>query len=75
MNETPRPHERLRRLTRDAAVSAAVAVGLFALVEIALRVAAPQISRTEVLSGESRAVKDPILGHRYRPKTPDFDAE
>jgi lysophospholipase L1-like esterase len=82
MNDAkPRPRERLRRFVRDAAISTAVAVGLFAVVEIALRVAAPQTSRTEVLSGKSRAIKDPVLGHRYRPgararhRTPEFDAE
>jgi len=82
MNDaTPPPGGRLRRLARDAAVSAAVAVGLFAVVEIALRVAAPQTSRTEVLSGAPRAIKDPVLGHRYRPnaharhRTPEFDAD
>ncbi len=81
MNDgTPGPR-RLRRLARDAAVSTAVAAGLFALVEVALRVAAPQTSRTRVLSGESRAIKDPVLGHRYRPgararhQTPEFDVE
>jgi lysophospholipase L1-like esterase len=82
MNDaTPRARERLRRLARDTAVSAAVAVGLLAGLEVVLRVAAPQTSRTEVLSGESRAIKDPVLGHRYRPgararhRTPEFDVE
>lgn len=80
-SSTPPSSGRVRRFARDAGVSALVAFALFALLEAAFRIAAPQTSRTEPTSGGSRAVADSVLGHRYRPnaharhRTPEFDVE
>lgn len=66
---------------RDIAVSTGVALVLWAGCEVTLRVARPQVSRTEEADGLSRAVEDSVLGHRYRPgtravqRTPEFTAE
>lgn len=72
---------RLRRFAKDTATSLAVTAALFALFEVALRLAAPQTPRTEAADGMSRALPDSVLGHRYRPgsraihRTPEFTAE
>ncbi len=74
------PRRRLGFL-RDTAVSFAVALALWIGCEVTLRVASPQVSRTEEVDGQSRAVEDSVLGHRYRPgaraihRTPEFTAE
>ena len=66
---------------RDAAVSTGVALAVWAGFEATLRVAQPQVSRTEEKDGLARAVEDSVLGHRYRPgtravqRTPEFTAE
>jgi len=53
------------RFLKDIAISAAVAVGVLLVCEIALRLFAPQLP---VMKGdEPRAVEDPVLGYRYRP--------
>jgi lysophospholipase L1-like esterase len=68
---------RLGRFLRDCAISLAVAVALLVVVEIVLRVFAPQLPRTEAAA--SRALPDSLLGYRYRPNstarhiTPEFD--
>ncbi len=75
-----RPRRRFRFL-RDAAVSTGVALAVWAGFEATLRVARPQVSRTEEKDGLARAVEDSVLGHRYRPgtravqRTPEFTAE
>jgi len=62
-------------------VSVGVALALWVGCEATLRVARPQVSRTEEVGGRSRAVEDRVLGHRYRPgaraihRTPEFTAE
>lgn len=64
---------------RSTAVSAAVAVAAFVLLEVILALFAPQHPRTVRNSGGRRAVEDSVLGHRYRPGTetviagPEFD--
>jgi hypothetical protein len=67
---------RFGRFLRDCAVNASVAVGILLIVEIGLRLFAPQLPRTEPPG--SRAVPDSLLGSRYQPNsqvrhmTPEF---
>jgi len=68
---------RFGRFLRDCAVSIAVALALLVVVEIVLRVFAPQLPRTE--AAQSRALPDSLLGYRYRANstarhiTPEFN--
>jgi lysophospholipase L1-like esterase len=68
---------RFVRFLRDCGISIAVALTIFAGVEIVLRIFAPQLPRTE--AAQSRALPDSLLGYRYRANstarhiTPEFD--
>src|SRR5688572_22523197 len=54
-------------LARDTAIVGAVSLGLFLLLELGLRVFAPQSLQGTSLRGEHFSAEDSILGYRYVP--------
>ncbi|MET0163840.1 MAG: hypothetical protein ABW318_02400 [Vicinamibacterales bacterium] len=57
----------MRILVRNVLLVALLSGVLFLLLEGGVRLWAPQQTWMEMLSGESLAVKDSVLGHRQRP--------
>ncbi len=79
-NGSNRQYGLLRRLIEVAGVFA-IALGLLAVLDFAVRVFAPQADRMIVLAGGTLGLYDPVIGHTLRPGadvrevSPEFDVE
>ncbi len=75
------PARQGRKRIRDVSIILAVAVLLFFLIEITIRVFNPQDGTYTYIEGTSLAVEDDLLGHVHRPNTvaiekgPEFTVE